>query len=88
VAFDNEGSIWVVTGANSAGYADARGSLAKFDGTTGQLLMTVELEPGSCDPHGLVWHDGRLISCDAGIHPGWKGMESPHTGYIFSIEIA
>ena len=24
---------------------------------------------------------------DAGIHPGWKGMESPHSGYIFSIEI-
>jgi hypothetical protein len=88
VAFDNEGSIWVVTGSDSTGYAEARGSLNKYDGTTGQLLMTVELEPGSCDPHGLVWHDGRLISCDAGIHPGWKGMESPHTGYIFSIEIA
>jgi hypothetical protein len=49
--------------------------------------MTVDFAPDSCDPHGLVWHDGRLISCDAGIHPGWKGMESPHTGYIFSIEI-
>ena len=34
-----------------------------------------------------VWHEGRLISCDAGIHPGWKGLESPHRGYIFSIEI-
>ena len=21
------------------------------------------------------------------VHPGWKGMESPHTGDIFSIEI-
>ena len=59
----------------------------KYDGKTGQLLMTVELQPGSCDPHGLVWHDGRLVSCDAGIHPGWKGKESPHTGYIFSIEL-
>jgi len=28
-----------------------------------------------------------LVSCDAGIHPGWKGKESPHTGYIFAIEI-
>ena len=52
------------------------------------LVMTVEFAPGSCDPHGLVWHDGRLVSCDAGIHPGWKGLESPHSGYIFSIDIA
>ena len=49
--------------------------------------MTVDFQPGSCDPHGLVSHDGRLISCDAGIHPGWPGLESPHSGYIFSIEI-
>ena len=87
VAFDNEGHIWVVTGNNSTTYAQGRAGLNKYDGKTGQLMMTVEFEPGSCDPHGLVWHDGRLISCDAGIHPGWKGMESPHTGYIFSIEV-
>jgi hypothetical protein len=87
VAFDNDGHIWVVTGNNSASFSGGRAGLNKYDGKTGQLLMTVEFEPGSCDPHGLVWHDGRLISCDAGIHPGWKGMESPHSGYIFSIEI-
>jgi hypothetical protein len=87
VAFDNEGNIWVVTGNNSTSYAEGKAGLNKYDGKTGQLLMTVELAPGSCDPHGLVCHDGRLISCDAGIHPGWKGKESPHTGYIFSIEI-
>jgi hypothetical protein len=61
--------------------------LNKYDGKTGQLLMTVEFQPESCDPHGLVWHDGRLVSCDAGIHPGWRGKERPHTGDIFSIEI-
>ena len=87
VAFDNEENIWVVTGNNSTSYADGKAGLNKYDGKTGQLLMTVELAPGSCDPHGLVWHDGRLISCDAGVHPGWKGMESPHTGYIFSIDL-
>ena len=87
VAFDNEGNIWVVTGNNSTTYAEGRAALNKYDGKSGQLLMTVDFAPDSCDPHGLVWHDGRLISCDAGIHPGWKGMESPHTGYIFSIEI-
>jgi streptogramin lyase len=88
VAFDNEGNIWVVTGNNSTSYAEGSAGLNKYDAKTGQLLMTVEFAPGSCDPHGLVWHEGRLISCDAGIHPGWRGMESPHSGYIFSIEIA
>jgi len=87
VAFDGDGHIWVVTGNNSTSYEAGRAGLNQYDGKTGQLLMTVEFEPGSCDPHGLVWHDGRLVSCDAGIHPGWKGGESPHTGYIFSIEI-
>jgi hypothetical protein len=87
VAFDDTGDIWVVTGNNSTSYADGKPGLNKYDGKTGQLVMTVDFQPGSCDPHGLAWHDGRLISCDAGIHPGWKGMESPHAGYIFSIEI-
>jgi hypothetical protein len=87
VAFDDEGHIWVVTGNSSTSYAEGKAGLNKYDGRTGQLLMTVEFEPGSCDPHGLVWHDGRLVSCDAGIHPGWKGLESPHSGYIFRIEI-
>ena len=86
-AFDNEGNIWVVTGNSSTSYAEGKAGLNKDDGKNGQLLMTADFEPGSCDPHGLAWHDGRLISCDAGIHPGWKGMESPSTGYIFSIEI-
>jgi hypothetical protein len=88
MAFDNEGNIWVVTGNNSTSYAEGSAGLNKYDAKTGQLLMTVDFAPGSCDPHGLVWHEGRLISCDAGIHPGWKGAESPHTGYIFSIELA
>jgi len=36
---------------------------------------------------GLAWHDGHLISCDAGLHPGWQGLQSPTAGQIFSIEI-
>ena len=87
VAFDEAGDFWVVTGNNSTSYADGKPGLNKYDGKTGQLVMTVDFQQGSCDPHGLVWHDGRLISCDAGIHPGWKGKESPHTGYIFSIDL-
>ena len=88
VAFDNEGNIWVVTGNNSTSYGEGKAGLNKYDGKTGQLLMMVDFAPGSCDPHGLDWHDGKLVSCDAGIHPGWKGLESPHSGYVFSIDIA
>jgi hypothetical protein len=87
VAFDDEGSIWVVTGTNSTSYKDARPGLSKYDGKTGQLLLTVDFAPGSSDPHGLVWHNGRLVSCDAGLHPGWTGTESPTAGYIFGIDI-
>jgi len=88
VAFDDEGNIWVVTGNNSNSYAEGRPGLNKYDGKTGQLLMTVDFAPGSSDPHGLVWHDGHLVSSDAGLHPGWQGLQSPTAGSIFSIEIA
>jgi hypothetical protein len=87
VAFDDDGNFYVVTGNNSASYAEGKAGLSKYNGKTGQLMMTADFAPGSCDPHGLVWHDGHLVSCDAGLHPGWKGLESPHSGYIFSIEI-
>ena len=87
VAFDDEGNIWVVTGTNSTSYKDAQPGLGKYDGKTGQLLLTVDFAAGSSDPHGLVWHNGRLVSCDAGLHPGWTGTESPTAGSIFSIEI-
>ena len=87
VAFDDEGNIWVVTGTNSTSYKNAQPGLSKYDGKTGQLLMTVDFAPGSSDPHGLVFHNGRLVSCDAGLHPGWTGTESPTAGAIFSIEI-
>jgi hypothetical protein len=90
VAFDDEGNIWVVTGINSNSYATGQAGLSKYDGKTGNLVMTVDFEKGSCDPHGLVWHDGHLVSCDAGLHPGWNWQnndQSPTSGYIFSIQI-
>ena len=31
---------------------------------------------------------GKLISCDAGIHPGWPNYDRPSHGYIFVITIA
>ncbi len=67
-------------------YAAARAGLSKYDGKTGQLVMTVDLEPGSADPHGLVFYNGKLISCDAGNHPGWRESESPiAAGFSASI---
>ena len=87
VAFDPEGNIWVVTGNNSTSYAEYRPGLNKYDGKTGQLVMTVDFAPGSSDPHGLVWHDGHLVSSDAGLHPGWTGLQSPTAGFIFRIDI-
>jgi hypothetical protein len=90
VAFDNEGNIWVVTGINSNSYATGQAGLSKYDGKTGNLLLTADFEKGSSDPHGLVWHDGHLVSCDAGLHPGWNWQnndQSPTSGYIFSIDI-
>ena len=88
ITFDDNGDLWVVTGNNSASYAEGRPGLNKYDGKTGALVMTVELEPGSCDPHGLAFHSGKLISCDSGEHPGWKDSESPNTGWIFSIDLS
>ena len=87
ITFDDNGDMWIITGTNSTGPQDAHAGLSKYDGKTGQLVMTVDFEPGSSDPHGLVWHDGKLVSCDAGIHPGWADNASPTNGWIFSIDL-
>jgi hypothetical protein len=86
IAWDN-GAIWQVIGNDSKGHADFRGGLVKYDAASGRVLETVDLEPGSADPHGLAIHDGALISCDAGIHPGWPNNDSPATGWIFRIDL-
>jgi hypothetical protein len=86
IAWDN-GAIWAVTGNTTAGYSDAKFGLAKFEAYTGKLLEIVEFADGSCDPHGLVMHNGKMLSCDAGIHPGWKVNNSPTWGSIFEINI-
>jgi hypothetical protein len=86
VAWQN-GSIWAVTGNNSKSYAEGRAGLHRYDAVSGRLLEIVDFEPGSADPHGLAVYDGKLISCDAGIHPGWPNYDSPSSGYIFEIEL-
>jgi hypothetical protein len=98
IAWDN-GAIWIVTGNNSKNYSESTPGLAKLDAATGELLEIVEFLPGSCDPHGLAMHNGVLVSCDAGEHPGWpistntietthsaNDGNSPFGGSIFRID--
>ena len=84
-AWDN-GAIWQITGNESKNYAEGRPGLVKYEASTGKVLETAEFVPNSCDPHGLAMHDGALISCDAGIHPGWPNLDSPTSGWIFRID--
>ena len=40
----------------------------------GELLETAEFLEGTADAHGLAMHNGKLISCDAGVGPpGFRG---------------
>jgi hypothetical protein len=91
IAWDSDvsgGAIWAVTGNNSTSYTGATPGLHKYDAVSGRLLEIVDFAPGSADPHGLAMRNGKLISCDAGIHPGWPNFDSPSNGYIFEINLA
>lgn len=80
------GSMWQVIGNDSTGHADYKPGLVRYDMATGRAVEVVELVAGSSDPHGLAMRDGKLISCDAGIHPNWKNNDSPTSGWIFQID--
>lgn len=86
IAWDN-GAIWQIIGNDCKRYAAYRPGLVKYDAATGKVLDTVDFLPNSADPHGLAMHDGALISCDAGIHPGWPNNDSPTSGWIFRIDL-
>ena len=86
LAWDN-GAIWVAIGNNSKSFKEGKPGLHKYDSATGKLLMIVDFVPGSSDPHGLAMHNGKLISCDAGIHPNWPNYDSPTHGTVFEIDI-
>ncbi|MFN7935709.1 MAG: hypothetical protein U0R19_20440 [Bryobacteraceae bacterium] len=85
IAIDG-GSMWQVIGNDCKTYAEYRPALARHDMTNGRVVEVVEFLPGSCDPHGLTIHEGKLYGCDAGIHPGWKNYDSPTAGWIFRID--
>ncbi len=87
--FDKDGTILqVVANENSTSHADSAAGLVRLDGVSGKPLELITLEPGSCDPHGLELHNGVLVACDAGYHPGWANYDSPSSGWIFRIDIA
>src|SRR5579863_856204 len=86
IAWDN-GAIWQIVGNDCKRHSDYHPALVKYDAGTGRVLETVDFETNSCDPHGLAMHDGALISCDAGIHPGWPVNDSPTAGSIFRIDL-
>jgi hypothetical protein len=81
-------TLLVVTGNNSTGYANGTPGLARMDAKSGNLVEVIDFAPNTCDPHGLTFHQGKLISCDAGLHPGWPLWDSPYSGAIFQIDIA
>ncbi|MGA3235811.1 MAG: hypothetical protein ABSG03_05895 [Bryobacteraceae bacterium] len=85
IAWDSE-TIWQVVGNDCKRYDEYRPCLVRYEAATGKVLETVDFVPNSSDPHGLAMHDGKLISCDAGIHPGWPNNDSPTAGWIFQID--
>ena len=100
IAWDDShpgGAIWMVTGSSDINrYVMQNGKLhhtttcglMKYDAQTGQLLETAEFLEGTADAHGLAMHNGKLISCDAGVGPpGFEGTGSPSAGYVFEINL-
>jgi hypothetical protein len=99
IAWDDShpgGAIWMITGSSDVDrYVQKDGKLVhttisglvKYEAATGAVLETAEFLEGTADPHGLAMHDGKLISCDAGVGPpGFDLTHSPSSGYIFEID--
>ncbi len=86
IAIDNEKTMWQVLGNDSKTFKEGKPALSRQDIATGKTLEVVDLVPGSSDPHGLAYYNGKFYGCDAGIHPGWPNRDSPTAGWIFEIE--
>jgi len=99
IAWDDShpgGAIWMVTGSSDKDryemvdgklHHTTTSGLVKYSATTGEELETAEFLEGTADPHGLAMHNGKLISCDAGVGPpGFDLTHSPSSGYIFEID--
>jgi len=87
--FDKDGTMLiVVANEGSKNFGENIAGLMRVDANSGRAIETITFAPGSCDPHGLAYHNGQLISCDAGYHPGWANYNSPSSGWVFRIDIA
>ena len=82
----HDGSMWQVIGNNSTSPKDYKSGIVRQSLDDGRVEEIVEFVPGSADPHGLAYHEGRFVGCDAGIHPGWDNEASPTARWIFEIE--
>ena len=87
ITFDRDGSMLQVIANESTSHTNSVAALVRYDVRTGEPIETLTLVPGSCDPHGLENHNGTLVACDAGFHPGWKNFDSPSGGWVFSIDV-
>lgn len=85
ITFDGD-TMWQVVGNDCRSYKDYRPALVRYEAATGRVLEVVDFVGDSCDPHGLAMWDGKLIGCDAGIHPNWPNNDSPTAGWIFQID--
>jgi hypothetical protein len=77
-----DNSVWMVTGAQ----AGTAGPI-QFDAASGRMPSTTVFAKTDSDPHGLVWHNDELYSCDAGIHAGWADDVSATRGSVFKIDL-
>ena len=101
IEFD-DGFIWQVGGIQkegTIGYEGYTPGLVKYNAETGEVVLTVEFVPGSCDIHDVAVHNGQLYGVDAGEHPSWSidipayqhpgypPMNSPSGAYVFKIDL-
>jgi len=86
--FDKDGTLLqVIANEGSKNHGENIAGLVRMEAETGKPLESIIFEPGSCDPHGLDFHNGQLIGCDAGYHPGWANYDSPSSQWVFRIDI-
>ncbi len=53
----------MITGNNSTGHLDGKAGLARLDAKTGNMVEVIDFGAQlTCDPHGLTFHQGKLIS--------------------------
>jgi hypothetical protein len=87
ITFDQDGTLLQVIANESTSSANSTSALVRYDARSGEPLETLTFVKGSCDPHGLENHNGMLVACDAGYHPGWKNLDSASSGWVFGIEV-